>query len=283
MYRFQEKVSEKENTTKSTKFFRENMFVEAMDLPPLPPPCDSPRGCDEAFAPSHCTPPPACKRQFVPALYSNNTDVQEQHEQESSSRCRKNKHCFLLSVTFNTAALQVISCNPDLEAPTAPLWWSRRELAHIQKRSCAEADSYCQSQPGYIASMTEVLTECRDGSREAEHADEFVDDETNYYRDNAATTAFTEDNAATEHECAMGHAYIRGLESRAFPLLRLARKRHSKSVQAMQEACRDWESVPDYAAYLLSVRSQQTSPFCRLLAVKMAAGDRNAATSTTSL
>jgi hypothetical protein len=36
--------------------------------------------------------------------------------------------------------------------------------------------------------------------------------------------------------------------------------------------------VPDYAAFLMSVRSQQTSLFCRILAVKMAAGDRIAAT-----
>jgi hypothetical protein len=264
-----------------------------MDTPPPPPPCDSPRGCDEVFGPSNCIPlqPPPRKKGFVPPVYSNNSAEQEQHEQESSSGCRNNdKRFFLLSVTFNTAAVQVFNYNPDLAAPTAPLWWNRRELAYIQKRCRVEADSYCQSRPDYIASMIEVLKECRDESKESEYADQVEGDDKDNDRDNlnrhqqaaATATAITEDNAATEHECAIGQADIRGLESRAFPLLRLARKKHSKSVQAMQEACRDWESMPDYAAFLLSVRCQQTSLFCRLLAVKMAAGDRNAATSITA-
>jgi hypothetical protein len=267
------------------------MLVQTIMESPPPPPCDSPRGCDEAFGPSHCIPPQPCKKGFVPSVYSSNDVEQEQTEQEASSRCHGNKPFFLLSVTFNTATLQVISYNPDLEAPTAPLWWSRRELAYIQKRCRIEADSYCQSRPDYIASMIEVLKECRDGSKVTEYADavdEAEGDDENNYRNNlsrhqeaAAATVSTEYNSATEHECAIGQADIRGLESRAFPLLRLARKKHSKSIQAMQEACRDWESVPDYAAFLLSVRSQQTSLFCRLLAVKMAAGDRHAATTIT--
>jgi hypothetical protein len=262
------------------------MFVQAITESPPPPPCESPRGCDEVFGPSYCIPAPPGKKGFVPTVYSNSSAEQEQ---ESSLRSRSNKHFFLLRVTFNTAALQVISYTPDLEAPAVSLWWSRRELAYIQKRCRVEADSYCQSRPDYIASMVEVLKECRDGSKVTEYADEVEGDGENNNRKNlnrhreAASTISTENNAATEHECTVGQADIRGLESRAFPLLRLARKKHFKSIQAMQETCRDWESVPDYAAFLLSVRSQQTSLFCRLLAVKMAAGDRDAATTITAL
>jgi hypothetical protein len=177
--------------------------------PPPPPPYDSPRGCAEAFDPSYCSPSqPSIRKTFVPTVPSNNSAEQEQHEQESSSRCRNNKDFFLLSVTFNMAALQVITYNPDLEAPTAPLWWSRRELAYIQKRCRLEADSYCQSRPDYIASMIEVLKECRDGSKETKYADQDKGDDRNKDRDNlkryqkasAAATVITEDNAATEHE-----------------------------------------------------------------------------------
>jgi hypothetical protein len=178
----------------------------------------------------------------------------------------------------------IVRVDETEEAPTVPLWWSRRELAFIQKRCRVEADCYCQTRPDYIESMIEVLKECRDQSnKESEYADEVDDDafndrnSLNRHQEAAASaaTVITMDNAATEHECAMGQADIRGLESRVFPLLRLARKKHSKSVRAMQEAYYAWESVPDYAAFLLSLRSQQTSLFCRLLAIKMAAGDHH--------
>lgn len=121
--------------------------------------------------------------------------------------------------------------------------------------------------------MIEVLKECRDESIETEYADELERDDENNNRNNLNRH---QGATATEHQRAIGQADIRGLESRAF-----ARKKHSKSIQAMQEACHDWESVPDYAAFLLSGRSQQTSLFCRLLAVKLAAGDRDAATTST--
>jgi hypothetical protein len=229
--------------------------------------------------------------------------MHEEQEQEQKPR-RHRKH---LRVQLNmTAPREEINYNPDLEAPTVPLWWSRRELAFIQKRCRDDADSYCQSRPGYIESMIEVLKECRDESKEPEHiidgdGDEYESDEDYDYDDcnnhnsldqqypphphqqQESTTARSaccviRGVAATEHECALGNAGIRGLESRAFRLLRLARKKHAKTVLAIQGSCRDWEVEPDYTAYMLSVQSQRTSQFCRVLAVKLAAGDRNAAT-----
>jgi hypothetical protein len=145
-------------------------------------------------------------------------------------------------------------------------WWTSKELAHIHLRSRAQADQYGVSHKHYKHSLIQVLKAVHEEERLPEH-----------------TASVTADNLLVQqqavdyynrHVTALGAAEVRGLESGVIPQIRLYRKKHAHTVLTVQRNLREFQADKAYMAFMLSVRSQQTSRFCRLLAIKLAKADR---------
>lgn len=161
--------------------------------------------------------------------------------------------------------------------PQSECWWTKAELVQIHRRSRTQAEQYPSTDKGYTASVVQVLTQCRDEARVGEHAKNGEHSSASTDTSTAAGVSQALPTQCDPSLAALGASAIRGLEVRVIPLLKRHRKKHEQTVLETQQNLREWAHDSEYTAFMLSVRSQQTSRFCRVVASKLAIADAHAA------